>query len=104
MTDATTAVAEAFRLERGRAVATLVRMLGDIDAAEEAVQDAFVRALEVWPRDGIPPSPAGWIVTTAKNRGIDIARRESTREARYAGRALMEGDDGTELDPASGIA
>jgi len=95
---------EVFRLERGRAVATLVRMLGDIDAAEEAVQDAFVRALEVWPRDGIPPSPAGWIVTTAKNRGIDVARRESTREARYAGRAIIEGEDGTERDPASGIA
>lgn len=104
MTETDEAVADVFRLERGRAVATLVRMLGDIDAAEEAVQDAFVRALEVWPRDGIPPSPAGWIVTTAKNRGIDIARRESTREARYAGRALMEGDDGTERDPASGIA
>ena len=104
MTDAEDAAAEVFRLERGRAVATLVRMLGDIDLAEEAVQDAFVRALEVWPRDGIPPSPAGWIVTTAKNRGIDVARRESTREARYAGRAMMEGEDGTERDPASGIA
>lgn len=97
-------VAEVFRLERGRAVATLVRMLGDIDAAEEAVQDAFVRAIEVWPRDGVPPNPAGWIVTTAKHRGIDVARREATREARYAGRALLQGDDGTERDPASGIA
>jgi len=104
VSEAEDAAAEVFRLERGRAVATLVRMLGDIDLAEEAVQDAFVRALEVWPRDGIPPSPAGWIVTTAKNRGIDITRRESTREARYAGRALMEGEDGTERDPASGIA
>jgi RNA polymerase sigma-70 factor (ECF subfamily) len=103
VTETHEAVAEVFRLERGRAVATLVRMLGDIDAAEEAVQDAFVRALDVWQRDGVPPNPAGWIVTTAKNRGIDVARRESSREARYAGRALMEGEDGTERDPASGI-
>lgn len=94
---------EAFRLERGRAVATLVRMLGDIDAAEEAVQDAFVRALEVWPRDGIPPSPAGWIVTTAKNRAIDVVRREGSRQSRYEGAARLAGN-GTEPDPASGVA
>lgn len=97
------AVAEVFRRERGRAVATLVRILGDIDAAEEAVQDAFVRALEVWPRDGVPPSPAGWIVTTAKNRAIDVVRRESTREDRYRGRAIIQGEDGTERDPASAV-
>ena len=103
MTDASTAAAEAFRLDRGKAVATLVRMLGNIDAAEEAVQDSFVRALEVWPRDGIPPSPAAWIVTTAKNRAIDVVRREGTRQSRYEGAARLAGD-GTEPDPASGIA
>ncbi len=101
--DAEDAVAEAFRLERGRAVATLVRMLGNIDAAEEAVQDAFVRALEVWPRDGIPPSPAGWIVTTAKNRSIDVIRREGSRQSRYEGAARLAGD-GTEPDPAQEVA
>jgi RNA polymerase sigma-70 factor (ECF subfamily) len=97
------AVTEAFRLERGRAVATLVRMLGDIEAAEEAVQDAFVRALEVWPRDGVPPNAAGWIVTTAKNRAIDVVRREGSRQSRYEGAARL-GAGGTEPDPASGIA
>lgn len=73
-----------FRAEYGRAVAVLVRFLGDIDLAEEAVQDAFTTALRTWPRSGTPPSPAGWIITTARNRAIDRLRRESTREARHA--------------------
>ena len=73
-----------FRQERGRAVAVLIRVFGSIDDAEEAVQDAFVTALERWPSAGLPPSPAGWIITTARNRGIDQHRRESTREARHA--------------------
>ncbi|MER5346687.1 RNA polymerase sigma factor [Streptomyces mirabilis] len=73
-----------FRAEYGRAVAVLVRFLGDIELAEEAVQDAFTTALRKWPESGIPPSPAGWIITTARNRAIDRLRRESTREARHA--------------------
>lgn len=73
-----------FRAEYGRAVAVLVRFLGDIDLAEEAVQDAFTTALRTWPGSGTPPSPAGWIITTARNRAIDRLRRESTREARHA--------------------
>lgn len=73
-----------FRAEYGRAVAVLVRFLGDIDFAEEAVQDAFTTALRTWPESGIPPSPAGWIITTARNRAVDRLRRESTREARHA--------------------
>ncbi|WP_234983313.1 RNA polymerase sigma factor [Demequina sp. NBRC 110053] len=97
-------VARVFREESGKAVATLVRMLGDIDAAQEAVQDAFVRALEAWPRDGVPPNPAAWIITTARNRAIDVVRREATRESRYRGRAVIEGDDGTQADPASAVA
>jgi RNA polymerase sigma-70 factor (ECF subfamily) len=72
-----------FREEFGRAVATLVRLLGDIDLAEEAVQDAFVVAVERWPMAGIPANPAGWIVTTARHRAIDRHRRESTRMDRY---------------------
>src|SRR3954469_9563457 len=70
-------IERAFRDESGRAVATLVRLFGDIDIAEEAVQDAFVIALQKWPDTGVPPSPAGWIITTARNRAIDRVRRES---------------------------
>ncbi|MFE2694797.1 RNA polymerase sigma factor [Streptomyces mirabilis] len=73
-----------FRAEYGRAVAVFVRFLGDIDLAEEAVQDAFTTAVRTWPESGIPPSPAGWIITTARNRAVDRLRRESTREARHA--------------------
>jgi RNA polymerase sigma-70 factor (ECF subfamily) len=64
-----------FREESGRAVATLIRVLGDFDLAEEAVQDAFARALEVWPVQGVPRNPAAWITTTARNAAIDKIRR-----------------------------
>jgi RNA polymerase sigma-70 factor (ECF subfamily) len=77
-------VEEIFRAEYGRAVAVLVRHFGDIDLAEEAVQEAFVAALRSWPERGVPPSPAGWIITTARNRATDVVRRESTRAAREA--------------------
>jgi RNA polymerase sigma-70 factor, ECF subfamily len=77
-------VARVFREEYGRAVAVLVRLLGDIDLAEEAVQEAFEAAVRRWPESGLPPSPAGWIVTTARNRAIDRHRRESTRDDRQA--------------------
>ncbi len=69
-------VGRLFRHESGRAVATLIRILGDFDLAEEAVQEAFVVALERWPRDGLPDNPAAWIVRTARNRAIDRLRRE----------------------------
>ncbi|MFI0541562.1 RNA polymerase sigma factor [Streptomyces sp. RP5T] len=82
-----------FREEYGRAVAVLVRFLGDIDLAEEAVQDAFTTAVRRWPETGVPPSPAGWIITTARNRAIDRLRRESTREARHAEAALLQAPD-----------
>ncbi|HEX6147237.1 MAG TPA: RNA polymerase sigma factor [Acidimicrobiia bacterium] len=78
------AVDRVFREESGRAVATLIRLFGDIDVAEEAVQDAFMVAAEKWPESGLPPNPAGWIVTTARNRAIDRLRRESSREERHA--------------------
>jgi RNA polymerase sigma-70 factor (ECF subfamily) len=79
-------------------VAVLVRVCGDIDAAEEAVQDAFVAALERWPATGVPPNPAGWIVTTARHRAVDRFRRESSRDERHAEAARLlarddEGDD-----------
>jgi len=69
------AIERVFRDEQGRAVAGLIRVLGDFDLAEEAVQDAFVVALERWPGFGIPANPGGWIVTTARNKAIDRLRR-----------------------------
>jgi RNA polymerase sigma-70 factor (ECF subfamily) len=89
-----------FRRDYGRAVATLARLLGDIGLAEEAVQDAFAVALETWPRTGVPPSPTGWIVTTARNRAIDRFRREATREQRHAQAALLLAADEDEEDYA----
>jgi RNA polymerase sigma-70 factor (ECF subfamily) len=79
-----------FRAEYGRAVAVLIRHFGDIDVAEEAVQDAFVAAVRRWPERGIPPSPAGWIITTARNRAIDVLRRESVRPAKEAAVVSVE--------------
>src|SRR3954447_16171072 len=75
-------VARIFRAEYGRAVAVLTRFLGDLSLAEDAVQDAFATALDHWPREGIPPAPAGWIITTARRRAIDHLRREATRNER----------------------
>ena len=86
-------IEHAFRREYGRAVAVLVRQLGDIDQAEEAVQDAFTIALERWPSTGLPPSAAGWIITTARNRAIDRLRRESSRELRHGQASLLERSD-----------
>jgi RNA polymerase sigma-70 factor (ECF subfamily) len=93
-------VSRTFREHSGRAVATLVRLFGSIDVAEEAVQEAFVVAVERWPRSGAPPNPAGWITTTAKNRAIDRLRRESSRPARQAQAALLhERDEPQEVGP-----
>lgn len=82
-------IAAVFRAEYGRAVSVLIRMLGDIDLAEDAVADAFATALRRWPQDGPPPSPAGWIITTARRRAIDQLRRESARAAKYAEAAIV---------------
>jgi RNA polymerase sigma-70 factor (ECF subfamily) len=87
-----------FRDDYGRAVATLARLLGDIGLAEEAVQDAFTVAVTAWERDGVPPSPAGWIITTARNRAIDRMRREATRHERHIEAAVMN-DAGATYDP-----
>jgi RNA polymerase sigma-70 factor, ECF subfamily len=89
----TTEIERAFREEYGRAVAVLVRVFGDIDVAEEAVQDAFTTAVARWPSTGPPPSPAGWIITTARNRAIDRLRREASREDRHAQAALLHARD-----------
>ncbi|MGI5127269.1 RNA polymerase sigma factor [Pseudonocardia sp. CA-107938] len=81
-------IAAVFRTEYGRAVAVLTRVLGDIGLAEDAVADAFTIALQRWPADGAPPSPAGWIITTARRRAIDEARRETARPRKHAEAAM----------------
>ncbi|MBB6406501.1 RNA polymerase sigma factor [Arthrobacter sp. AZCC_0090] len=85
-------IGQIFREEYGRSVAVLVRVLGSIDAAEDAVQDAFTEAVARWPDAGLPPSPAGWIIITARNRGIDRLRREATGREKLAQSALLNGD------------
>ena len=89
-----------FRAEYGRAVAVLVRVFGDIDIAEESVQDAFTVATARWPAAGLPPSPAGWIITTARNRAIDRLRREAARDDKHAQAQLLHAQD----EPAEAVA
>ncbi|GFE87390.1 RNA polymerase sigma factor [Steroidobacter agaridevorans] len=91
-------IAGIFRAEYGRAVAVLTRSFGDIDAAEEAVQDAFTTAVERWPKEGPPPSPAGWIITTARNRAIDRLRKDSSRLDRYEQAALLQTNEPLDED------
>jgi RNA polymerase sigma-70 factor (ECF subfamily) len=103
------AVADAFRDEWGRVLATLIRMTGDWDLAEECAQDAFALALERWPRDGVPRRPGAWLTTTARNRALDRLRRGATeamklreRGALWPGEEPRDGDgdddDGTVQD------
>ena len=86
-------IARVFRQEYGRAVSVLVRTFGDIGIAEEAVQEAFTAAVRLWPSTGLPPGPAGWIITTARNRAIDRLRREASRDDRHAQAALLHARD-----------
>jgi RNA polymerase sigma factor (sigma-70 family) len=91
-------LADVYRAEYGRCVATLTRLLGDIGLAEEAVQDAFTTALEKWTE--LPPNPGAWIVTTARNRAIDRFRREASREDRHQQALLLYApDEPTEVGP-----
>ena len=105
-TDRDSVVDRTFRQESGRAVATLIRVLRDFDAAEEAVQEAFVAALERWPRDGMPANPGAWITQVARNKAIDRLRRERNlrdkaavlerlERVAAAGRAAARGGGGT---------
>jgi len=88
-----------FRAEHGRAVAVLTRVFGDLDVAEDAVQEAFAEALRSWPAAGVPPAPAGWIITTARRRAIDRLRREAARADRHAQVALLHArEDAAEED------
>jgi RNA polymerase sigma-70 factor (ECF subfamily) len=102
VSDATGAVERAFRLESGRALATLARLLGgDISAAEDAVQEAFVEALRTWPVRGVPDRPGAWITTTARNRALDRARREQSRPTRERAALALPPDDRPEVHPVA---
>ena len=94
-----------FREEQGRAVATLIRVLGDFDLAEEAVQDAFITALETWPTRGIPDNPGAWITTTARNRAIDRLRRRRVlaEKAELLGRQTLIEEELAAIDPEAEI-
>jgi RNA polymerase sigma-70 factor, ECF subfamily len=87
------AVADAFGEEWGRIVATLIRTTGDWDLAEECAQDAFARALETWPRDGVPRRPGAWLTTTARNRAMDRLRRRSTGRDKLQEVAMLTDPD-----------
>src|SRR5437762_14203231 len=82
-----------FRAEHGRAIAILVRSFGDIDLAEESVQEAFAAAVERWPVTGLPPKPVGWIIATAKNKAIDRMRREAGREDRHTQAVFLRSEE-----------
>jgi RNA polymerase sigma-70 factor, ECF subfamily len=86
-------VGRIFREESGRSVATLIGVFGDIDLAEDAVQEAFAVALRKWPADGLPPNPGGWITTTARNRALDRLRRESRGRDLLVEAAVLSGGD-----------
>ena len=90
-------IARVFRAEYGRAVSVLYRVFGDLSVAEDAVQDAFATAAVRWPEDGIPPAPAGWIITTARRKAIDRLRREATGRDREAEAALLHEQDAPDI-------
>jgi RNA polymerase sigma-70 factor, ECF subfamily len=97
--DATRGLVErVFREESGQAVATLIRVLGDFDLAEEAVQEAFLVAMERWGTTGVPDRPGAWITTTARNRAIDRLRRERGLAERRATLALLEAGRGQDTE------
>ena len=101
-TDARAEVARAFRDEWGRVVATLIRVTGDWDLAEECAQDAFATALERWPRDGVPRTPGAWLTTTARNRAIDRLRRAAAGAAKLQEVAALSADE-TDREDDSGV-
>ncbi|HLI74332.1 MAG TPA: sigma-70 family RNA polymerase sigma factor, partial [Acidimicrobiales bacterium] len=97
MSSVDTAVAEAFAEEWGRVVATLIRVTGDWDLAEECAQDAFALAVQHWPRDGVPRNPGAWLTTAARNRAMDRLRRSATGAAKLQEVAVLAGTN--EPDP-----
>ena len=105
--DAAVAAAEgAFRRERTAVLATLIRQLGDLQLAEDAVQDAFVAAVATWPRDGVPANPAAWITTAARRRAIDRLRRgraQADRAERIAELARLDAQEHEGEEPESAV-
>jgi RNA polymerase sigma-70 factor (ECF subfamily) len=101
--DAEAAIAEVFRDQWGRIVATLIGATGDWDLAEECAQDAFARALTAWPRDGVPSRPGAWLTTTARNRAVDVLRRRANEAAKLR-EAVVLSDSGPPAFDDSGIA
>jgi RNA polymerase sigma-70 factor, ECF subfamily len=105
--DAAVAAAEgAFRRERTAVLATLIRQLGDLQLAEDAVQDAFVAAVATWPRDGVPANPAAWITTAARRRAIDRLRRgraQADRAERIAELARLDAQEHEGEEPQSAV-
>ena len=91
-------LAEVVREEGTRVLATLVRVTGDIDLAQDATQDAVLRALETWPRDGVPDNPRAWLLVTAKRRAIDVIRRETRRAGKEAESVMFSGHGGDSAD------
>ena len=103
MADVEAAVAAAFRDEWGRVVATLIRVTGDWDLAEECAQDAFAVAIERWPRDGVPRNPGAWLTTTARNRAVDRVRRAATGTAKLQEAAVLASSDEPQGRDDSGV-
>jgi RNA polymerase sigma-70 factor (ECF subfamily) len=97
------AVARAFRTEWGRVVATLIRVTGDWDLAEECTQDAFTLALERWPRDGVPRAPGAWLTTTARNRAMDRLRRVATGTTKLQEAAVLSRPHEPDPSDPSGV-
>ena len=100
--EARAALVRLVRDEGRRVLATLARVTGDLPLAEDAVQDAAVRALETWPRDGVPAEPRAWLTLTARRRAIDILRREAARAGKEAGIDERRGRDRAGRAPAPG--
>jgi RNA polymerase sigma-70 factor (ECF subfamily) len=94
---------EIFRREAGRVLATLIRLLGDFDLAEEAQQDAFAAALEQWPIHGMPDNPRAWLISTGRNRAIDRIRREVFFRENIVPRELAEPKEAAEIDPSEAV-
>jgi RNA polymerase sigma-70 factor, ECF subfamily len=93
------AIAAIYRAESGKVLATLIRLLNDFDLAEEGLQDAFLAALEQWPREGVPANPSAWLVSTGRHKALDRLRRKARFETLGdEGTLLIDGDPAQELD------
>jgi len=103
-TDVEASVADAFRQDWGKVVATLIRMTGDWDLAEECAQDAFATALARWARDGVPDRPGAWLTTTARNRALDRLRRSKTEAVKLQEAAVLSVPDEPAPRDDSGVA